>query len=114
MRISDWSSDVCSSDLYAILRSITFDIFFIPAKLIGVILMFGSILILFVLPWLDTSRVRSARYRPVYNWFFWVLVVDCIVLGWVGANPPDGWLDRTSVVQGKSGSVRVALGGRRI
>src|SRR3546814_4012892 len=53
--------------------------------------MFGSILILFVLPWLDTSRVRSARYRPVYKWFFWVLVVDCIVLGWVGANPPEGW-----------------------
>ncbi|RMD64820.1 MAG: cytochrome b [Alphaproteobacteria bacterium] len=74
---------------YAILRSITFDIWFIPAKLIGVIMMFGSILILLVLPWLDRSPVRSARFRPLYRQFFWILVVDCIVLGWVGANPPE-------------------------
>jgi len=74
---------------YAILRSITFDIWFIPAKLIGVIMMFGSILLLLVLPWLDRSPVRSARYRPIYRQFFWILVVDSIVLGWVGANPPE-------------------------
>jgi ubiquinol-cytochrome c reductase cytochrome b subunit len=44
-----------------------------------------------VLPWLDTARVRSARFRPTYKKFFWVLVIDCIVLGYVGANPPEGW-----------------------
>ena len=75
---------------YAILRAVTFDfLWIVPAKLGGVILMFGSILILFVLPWLDRSPVRSATYRPYYKWFFWILVLDCIVLGWVGANSPD-------------------------
>lgn len=74
---------------YAILRSITFDIWFLSAKLIGVILMFGSILILLVLPWLDRSPVRSARFRPIYRQFFWVFVIDCLVLGWVGAKPPE-------------------------
>ena len=52
--------------------------------------MFGSILVLFFLPWLDRSPVRSARFRPIYKWFFWIFLVDCLVLGWVGANPPDG------------------------
>ena len=75
---------------YAILRSITFDIWFLSAKLIGVVLMFGSILILFLVPWLDRSPVRSARYRPIYKQLFWVLVIDCLVLGWVGGNPPEG------------------------
>jgi len=75
---------------YAILRSIDFDIWFISAKLIGVVLMFGSVLILFLMPWLDTSKVRSARYRPIYKQIFWVFLADCIVLGWVGANPPEG------------------------
>ena len=74
---------------YAILRAITFDIWFIPAKLIGVAAMFGSILILLFLPWLDRSKVRSATFRPVYKQVFWVFVVDCIILGWVGANTPD-------------------------
>ena len=74
---------------YAILRSITFDIWFVSAKLIGVVLMFGSIMILFLMPWLDRSPVRSARFRPIYKQFFWILVVDCVVLGWVGANPPE-------------------------
>jgi ubiquinol-cytochrome c reductase cytochrome b subunit len=68
---------------YAILRAI-------PDKLLGVIAMFSSILILFVLPWLDTSRVRSAKFRPIYKQFFWILMADTIVLGWVGANPPEG------------------------
>jgi ubiquinol-cytochrome c reductase cytochrome b/c1 subunit len=78
---------------YAILRSITFDIFWIiPAKLGGVIAMFGSIAVLFFLPWLDTSPVRSARFRPIYKWVFWLLVIDCFILGYVGANPPEGWL----------------------
>ncbi len=75
---------------YAILRAADFDIWFIPAKLIGVGLMFGSILIMFVVPWLDTSRVRSAKFRPIYKQVFWLFVIDAIVLGWVGANSPDG------------------------
>ncbi|HAA93199.1 MAG TPA: cytochrome b [Rhodospirillaceae bacterium] len=73
---------------YAILRSITFDILFLEAKLLGVIAMGASIMILFVLPWLDTSKVRSARYRPIFRIFFWVLFVDCIILGIVGAKSP--------------------------
>lgn len=78
---------------YAILRAITFDILWIiPAKLGGVIAMFASIGVLFLLPWLDTSRVRSARYRPIYRIFFWLLVIDCFVLGYVGSQPPEGWL----------------------
>src|SRR3546814_10168508 len=51
-------------------------IWFIEAKLMGVLLMFASILVLFILPWLDTSKVRSCRYRPIYKWFFWVLLID--------------------------------------
>ena len=75
---------------YAILRSVP-DILFIPAKLAGVLAMFGSIGLLFILPWLDTSRVRSARFRPIYKWFFWVLVLDALTLGVVGAHRPEGW-----------------------
>jgi len=73
---------------YAILRSITFDVLFIPAKLMGVILMFGSILVLVILPWLDTSPVRSAKFRPIYKQVFWLLVVDTVILGIVGAKSP--------------------------
>jgi len=68
---------------YAILRSV-------PNKLLGVIMAFGSIFLLFIVPWLDTSPVRSARFRPIYKWVFWLLVIDVIALGWVGANPPEG------------------------
>jgi ubiquinol-cytochrome c reductase cytochrome b subunit len=68
---------------YAILRSV-------PNKLLGVVLAFGSIFLLFIVPWLDSSPVRSARFRPVYKWVFWLLVIDVIALGWVGANPPEG------------------------
>ncbi len=75
---------------YAILRSITFSIFGIPAKLLGVICSFGSLFMLFIVPWLDTSPVRSARFRPVYKWVFWLLVIDVLALGWVGFNPPQG------------------------
>jgi ubiquinol-cytochrome c reductase cytochrome b subunit len=74
---------------YAMLRAVP-DILFIPAKLAGVIAMFGSIFLLFLLPWLDTSSVRSARFRPIYKWVFWLLLFDCLVLGWVGGNPPEG------------------------
>ena len=69
---------------YAILRAFTADIFFIPAKLMGVLAMFGAILVWFFLPWLDNSPVRSARYRPLYRWFFWILVVDMAALFWLG------------------------------
>ncbi len=68
---------------YAILRAV-------PDKLGGVVLMLAAILILFVIPWLDTSKVRSSTFRPIYKQFFWILVADCFVLGWVGANPPEG------------------------
>ncbi|HSM42570.1 MAG TPA: cytochrome b/b6 [Afifellaceae bacterium] len=68
---------------YAILRAV-------PSKLGGVIAMFGSIAVLFILPWLDTSKVRSAVYRPLYKQFFWVLVIVCILLGWLGSKPPEG------------------------
>ena len=73
---------------YAILRSITFDILFLEAKLLGVIAMFASILVWFAMPWLDTSKVRSARFRPTFKIFFWFLVVDMIILGWVGGQKP--------------------------
>ena len=76
---------------YAILRAITFDIWFIPAKLLGVIAMFAATLLLIFLPWLDTSPVRSATFRPIYKQFYWVFLVDCIVLGYVGYNPPEGY-----------------------
>jgi quinol-cytochrome oxidoreductase complex cytochrome b subunit len=75
---------------YAILRSVP-DILFIPAKLAGVLCLFGSIGVLFVLPWLDTSPVRSSRFRPVYKWFFWLLVIDAFVLGYCGAHRPEGF-----------------------
>jgi quinol-cytochrome oxidoreductase complex cytochrome b subunit len=68
---------------YAILRAI-------PNKLGGVVAMFASILVLFFLPWLDTSKVRSARYRPLFRQFFWILVVCCIGLGYLGSQPPEG------------------------
>ena len=68
---------------YAILRSV-------PDKLGGVILMFSAILILAALPWLDTSKVRSAVFRPIYKQFFWILVIDVLVLGYIGAMPAEG------------------------
>ena len=68
---------------YAILRAI-------PAKLGGVMAMFGAIAVLAFLPWLDTSKVRSAAYRPVYRIFFWVFVACAIGLGYLGAMPAEG------------------------
>lgn len=71
---------------YAILRAV-------PDKLGGVLAMFGAIAVLFVLPWLDTSKVRSCKFRPIYRQFFWILVIDCLVLGYAGAMPAEGsWL----------------------
>ena len=74
---------------YAILRAITFDIGPIPAKLLGVGAMFGAIALIFALPWLDTSKVKSMRYRPVMRWFFVLFVLACIGLGWCGGQMPD-------------------------
>ncbi len=72
---------------YAILKAFTID-FIMPAKLWGVIAMFGSILLLFFLPWLDKSPVRSANYRPTYRWFLIVLALVVLLLGYLGgANP---------------------------
>ena len=67
---------------YAILRAL-------PNKLAGVLAMFGAIATLFVLPWLDTSKVRSMRYRPTAKLYFFILVLTCIVLGFCGAHSPD-------------------------
>ncbi|HEY8190128.1 MAG TPA: cytochrome b N-terminal domain-containing protein [Micavibrio sp.] len=82
---------------YAILRAVTFDIgipftsiVFIPAKLGGVIAMFGSIALLLVLPWLDTHPVRSARFRPQFRFFLLLLVAATVTLGYVGAQLPEG------------------------
>merc|ERR1711959_241404 len=50
----------------------------------------GSVLILFVVPWLDTSPIKSARFRPLYRKFFWLFVISCIVLGWAGGQNPEG------------------------
>ena len=68
---------------YAILRAV-------PSKLGGVVVMFASLFILMCLPWLDTSKVRSAVFRPLYKIFFWILVIDVVILGYIGANPPEG------------------------
>ncbi len=82
---------------YAILRAITFnigipftDIVLIDSKLGGVIAMFGSIAILVFLPWLDSSKVRSGSYRPLFKQFFWLFVVCCIGLGYLGSRPAEG------------------------
>jgi ubiquinol-cytochrome c reductase cytochrome b/c1 subunit len=75
---------------YAILRSI-------PNKLAGVVAMFTSILLMFFLPWLDRSPVRSGAYRPVFKRFFWLLVIDVLILGYVGGAPISWW--RTALGQ---------------
>ncbi len=68
---------------YAILRAV-------PDKLGGVLLMFGAIAVLFVVPWLDRSPVRSGRFRPIFKIFFWLLLADCVLLGWLGGKPAEG------------------------
>ena len=68
---------------YAILRAI-------PSKLGGVLVMFGALGVLLLLPWLDTSKVRSASFRPLYRQFFFIFLLVCIGLGWLGAQPAEG------------------------
>jgi len=79
---------------YAILRAFTIDIHLpfssvvlISSKLGGVILMFGAIVMLLVMPWLDRSPVRSALFRPWFRLFFWIFALDCVVLGFIGSKP---------------------------
>ncbi|MFL2801273.1 MAG: hypothetical protein ACJ0DD_00720 [Paracoccaceae bacterium] len=85
---------------YAILRAFTAEVWvvqfatfisggIITAKLFGVIAMFGAIVVMALAPWLDTSSVRSGRYRPQFKWWFAILVVDFIVLMWCGAMPAE-------------------------
>ncbi|MBL8573574.1 MAG: cytochrome b/b6 [Hyphomicrobiaceae bacterium] len=68
---------------YAILRAV-------PDKLGGVLAMFGAIAVMFILPWLDTSKIRSMTYRPIAKVFFWLFVVACVALGYLGAAPAEG------------------------
>jgi quinol-cytochrome oxidoreductase complex cytochrome b subunit len=68
---------------YAMLRAV-------PNKLLGVTTLFGAMAVLFFLPWLDTSQIRSARFRPIYRPFFWLFVLVCVGLGYVGSQPAEG------------------------
>jgi len=67
---------------YAMLRSI-------PNKLMGVLVMGGAIATLVFIPWLDTSRVRSCRFRPLMKQFFWAFAVSAVILGYCGAQSVD-------------------------
>jgi ubiquinol-cytochrome c reductase cytochrome b subunit len=75
---------------YAILRAIDFNILFIDSKLGGVIFFAGSLLVLFFVPWLDTSKVRSGSFRPVFKWFYWLFIVNFVMLAYLGASAADG------------------------
>jgi ubiquinol-cytochrome c reductase cytochrome b/c1 subunit len=68
---------------YAILRSV-------PFKLGGVLLMFAAVFVLMLLPWLDRSKIRSATFRPMFKFFFWTFLLDCILLGYAGSQAPEG------------------------
>ena len=68
---------------YAILRAV-------PDKLGGVLMMFVAIAVLFILPWLDRSPIRSGGFRPIFKIFFWVFVIDCVALTYLGAQPAEG------------------------
>ena len=74
------------ASFYAMLRAIDFNLI-LDSKVLGVLVMFGAIGVLFLVPWLDTSRVRSANYRPVYWWCFWIFVADFAMLSWAGLQP---------------------------
>jgi len=85
---------------YAILRAFTADVWVvmfadwitggvIDAKFFGVLAMFGAMVVMALAPWLDTSSVRSGRYRPMFKWWFWLLAIDFVVLMWCGAQPAE-------------------------
>jgi len=73
---------------YTMLRAIDFNVLFIDSKLGGVIVMAGSMLILFVLPWLDRSPVRSGNFRPMFKWFYALFVLNFLLLMYLGAQDP--------------------------
>ncbi len=86
---------------YAILRAFDGDVWvviavswltggIIDAKFFGVLAMFGSIVVMALAPWLDTSSVRSGRFRPMFKWWFWLFIINFVVLTWVGARPAEG------------------------
>ncbi len=86
---------------YAILRAFTADVWIVmlvdwvtfgivDAKFFGVIAMFGAIIVMALVPWLDTSRVRSGRFRPMFRWWFAIFAINFVVLTWVGAMPAEG------------------------
>jgi ubiquinol-cytochrome c reductase cytochrome b subunit len=94
---------------YAILRAFTADVWavqlvefitfgIVDAKFFGVLAMFGAIAVMALAPWLDTSKVRSGRYRPMFKWWFALLVVDFIVLMWVGAQSTEFPFDWISLI----------------
>nr|ADN95226.1 cytochrome b [Actinodura waldeni]ADN95227.1 cytochrome b [Actinodura waldeni] len=65
---------------YAILRSI-------PNKLGGVLALAASVLVLFLMPLLHTSKLRSMTFRPISQILFWTLVANLLILTWVGSQP---------------------------
>jgi ubiquinol-cytochrome c reductase cytochrome b/c1 subunit len=69
---------------YAILRAV-------PDKLGGVLMMFGAIALLFALPFLDRSKVKSGAYRPLFKKVFWLFILNFVFLGWLGKSPAEGW-----------------------
>ncbi|MEM8988165.1 MAG: cytochrome b N-terminal domain-containing protein [Pseudomonadota bacterium] len=77
---------------YAILRAITFDIGPLEAKLLGVMAMFGAIFVLVFIPWLDTSKVKSLKFRPIMQWLFVFFLISFLILGWCGQADPDKML----------------------
>ncbi len=94
---------------YAILRSFTADVWvvmfthwitfgIVDAKLFGVLAMFGSIVVVILAPWLDTSSVRSGRYRPRFKAWFWLLCIDFVVLMWDGAQVPGNFTNWVGLI----------------
>jgi ubiquinol-cytochrome c reductase cytochrome b subunit len=94
---------------YGILRAFTADVMvvqiasfltggIVDAKFFGVIAMFGAIFVMVLVPWLDTSRVRSGKYRPSFKWWFWLLAVDFVALTWAGSQPPEGIVPLVSLI----------------
>jgi ubiquinol-cytochrome c reductase cytochrome b subunit len=94
---------------YAILRAFTADVWIVQlvqfvtfgivdAKFFGVLAMFGAIAVMALAPWLDTSSVRSGRFRPKFKGWFALLVIDFIVLTWVGAQVPNALMSWISLI----------------
>ncbi len=94
---------------YAILRAFTSDVWavqlvhlvtggIVDAKFFGVLAMFGAIIVMVFVPWLDTSSVRSGKYRPSFKWWFWLLALDFVVLTWCGSQPAEGMVPVISLI----------------